>query len=173
MGGNVSHKPHNSQVEVTHTEEEGCVVSGVSSSHPADFDDMVMEDDEDREWFLKGIAYHTVVFKEFVDTLPFIKHAGLALGTSLGSTCLGRHNIRGGIQANLRAANSTPAPPPPFGDAPTAFFFFCFDGIVCFFGFVFFCLGRQKSQSWPCKLLYLFCPLHYIVREVGGTPTSI
>ncbi|KAG6925003.1 hypothetical protein G0U57_015707 [Chelydra serpentina] len=63
MGGNVSHKPHNSQVELTHTEEEGCVVSGVSSSHPGDFDDMVMEDDEDREWFLKGIAYHTVVFK--------------------------------------------------------------------------------------------------------------
>ncbi|XP_034640591.1 uncharacterized protein LOC117884359 [Trachemys scripta elegans] len=65
MGGNVSHKPHNSQVEVTHTEKEECVVSGVSSSHPGDFDDMVMEDDEEREWFLKGIAYHTSVFKRF------------------------------------------------------------------------------------------------------------
>ncbi|KAH1166326.1 hypothetical protein KIL84_015498, partial [Mauremys mutica] len=74
MGGNVANKPHNSQVEVTHTEKEECVVSRVSSSHPGDFHDMVTEDDEDREWFLNSVAYHTVVFKEFVDTLPFIKH---------------------------------------------------------------------------------------------------
>ncbi|KAH1176637.1 hypothetical protein KIL84_010339 [Mauremys mutica] len=54
MGGNVSNKPHNSQVEVTHMEKEECVMSRVSSSHPGDFDDMVTEDDEDSEWLLKG-----------------------------------------------------------------------------------------------------------------------
>ncbi|KAH1173999.1 hypothetical protein KIL84_017838 [Mauremys mutica] len=80
-GGNVSNKPHNSQVAVTHMEKEECVVSRVSSSHPGDFDDMVMEDDEDREWFLKSVDYHTVVFKEFVDTFPFIKHVNSFHGT--------------------------------------------------------------------------------------------
>ncbi|KAG6929572.1 hypothetical protein G0U57_005389 [Chelydra serpentina] len=85
MRGNVSHKPYNNQVEVTRTEEEGCVVSQVSSTHPGDFDDMVTEDDEDREWFLKGIASHTVVFKEFIDTLPFIKHVN---SFHVGMECL-------------------------------------------------------------------------------------
>ncbi|CAM5144167.1 unnamed protein product [Natator depressus] len=56
MGGNVSHKPHDShviKVEVTDTEEEECVVAEVASTHPSNVDDMPMEDDKDKEWFLK------------------------------------------------------------------------------------------------------------------------
>ncbi|KAG6934317.1 hypothetical protein G0U57_017421 [Chelydra serpentina] len=77
MGGDVSHKSHDSTVinmEVTAMEEEECIEEEVESSDPSDVDDMLMEDGEDKEWFLKGNCLSHLLKKQFVNILPFFKN---------------------------------------------------------------------------------------------------
>ncbi|KAH1172332.1 hypothetical protein KIL84_007950 [Mauremys mutica] len=65
MGGDVSHKPHDSKVikvEVTGAEDKECLVAKVASRDPSHVDVMFMEDGKDKEWFLKSYCLSHICF---------------------------------------------------------------------------------------------------------------